>query len=390
MKYKQAGGRVPKGVRKKTTTHRPVKKGPRPTGGHGRRKTGAILDPSDERKMRRKIRRAKRKLNRDPKVAPHGDRSKMQGGGMIEESKEIKFGGPHKMKKGGAPGSLKRAAKKTAKGKANIKKGMDMLGSANTTKETRKAGRTMARGIRQKKAGARKKANYEFRQAVKKGEVRPTTPPIANLQSGGKVDKKFLGGIGRIAGAVKGFRAGKGQGLGARLKGAAKGAAGGGMMGRAFGALKGMRGAAGQGGGLRGMMKAGAQGAMQGAFGGGAQQNAAEAAPAEGMEEEMMYGGAMKDRRKMQRGGCKKGQPCEAYDGGRGPKKPKRRRKKNTGFKTRVRGRIKYENGGSCGPGGCTGENKTSKRNKKYARQAKRDARRRARNRGRGRGRPKV
>lgn len=401
MKYKQAGGRVPKGMRKKTTTHRSVKKDPRPTGGHGRRKTGAILDPSDERKHRRKVRRAKRKL------APHGDRSKMQGGGMIEESKEIKFGGPHKMKKGGAPGSLKRAAKKTAKGKANIKKGMDMLGKVgqnNTTRDrkpgevfkderkaTKKAARTMKRGIRQKKAGARKKANYEFRQAVKRGEVRPTTPPIGNLGSG-KVDKKFLGGIGRIAGAIKGFRGGKGQGLGARLKGAAKGAAGGGMMGRAVGALKGMRGAAGQGGGLRGMMKAGAQGAMQGAFGGGAQQNAAEAAPAEGMEEEMKRGG-MKDRRKMQRGGCKKGQPCEAYDGGRGPKKPKKRRKKNTGFKTRVRniGRRKYENGGSCGPGGCDqGGGGKNRKNKKYEREAKRAARRRARNRGRGRGRPKV
>tara|TARA_Y100000356_G_scaffold131469_1_gene135178 strand:+ start:1638 stop:2789 length:1152 start_codon:yes stop_codon:yes gene_type:complete len=383
MKYKQTGGKVPKGMRKKTSTYRPVKK-ERTPGGHGRRKTGALLDPSDERKMKRKIRRAKRKLNKMKPIV------KKQGGGMIEESKEIKFGGPHKMKKGGAPGALKRAAKKTAKGKANVEKGMKMIGEANTKKETRKAGRTMAKGIRQKKAGARKKANYEFRQSVKRGEVRPTTPPIANLKNGGGVDKKFLGGLGRLAGAVKGFRAGKGQGLGARLKGAAKGAAGGGMMGRAFGALKGMRGAAGQGGGLRGMMKAGAQGAMQGAFGGGAQQNAAEAAPAEGMEEEMKRGG-MKDRRKM--GGCKKGEPCEAYDGGRGPKKPKRRRRKGAGkFKTRVSniGRRKYENGGDCGPGGCTGENKTSKRNKKYAREAKRAARRRARNRGRGRGRPKV
>lgn len=374
MKYKQTGGKRPTGMKKET--------------------------PKQMRQLKRKARRTKKQLNNLPSI-------KKQGGGMIEESKEVKFGGPQKMKKGGAPGALKRAAKKTAKGKANIKKGMDMLGKVgqnNTTpdrkkgevfkgerKATKKAARTMKKGIRQKKRGAKIKENYEFRQSVKKGEAKPTTGPgIGNLKNGGGVDKKFLGGIGRLAGAIKGFRGGKGQGLGARLKGAAKGAAGGGMLGRAIGAAKGMRGAAGQGGGLRGMLKAGAQGAMQGAFGGGAQQNAAEAAPAEGMEEEMKRGG-MRDRRKM--GGCKKGEPCEAYDGGRGPKGPKRkRRKKNTGFKTKVRniGRRKYESGGDCGPGGCTGENKTSKRNKKYERQAKRAASRRARNRGRGRGRPKV
>ena len=362
----------------------------------------------------------------------------------------------YKSKGGKVPGALKRAAKKTAKGKANVEKGMKMLGEANTKKETRKAGRTMKKGIRQKKAGARKKANYEFRQSVKKGDRDvPTTPAIGNLKKGGYLegskevkfggpskvtaaktkrgrgvvtekgadgsrsitrrgkvrgkgdkrgfttrsktanknvgtitretirglgradgketiktktkvvgkrraakasnridrkaakmnlpDKKFLGGIGRLAGAVKGFRGAKGQGLGARLKGAAKGAAGGGMMGRAFGALKGMRGAAGQGGGLRGMMKAGAQGAMQGAFGGGAQQNAAEAAPAEGMEEEMMYGGAakkMKDRRKMGGpGGCKKGEPCDQGGGGKRMGKTKRQRQMDREYRRAERRR---------------------------------------------------
>jgi len=346
--------------------------------------TGAILSKAEMRKRRRRERQAgltKKYQAGGPDALSEAKKKKPKS--FIESSKEVKFGK--------VPGAIKRAAKKTVKGNINTRKGQKMLADANTKKDTRKAARTMKKGIRQKKRGAKIKENYEFRQAVKRGEETGNLGPgIGNLKMGGGVDKKFLGGLGRIAGAVKGFRAGKGQGLGARLKGAAKGAAGGGMMGRAFGALKGMRGAAGQGGGLRGMMKAGAQGAMQGAFGGGAQQNAAEAAPAEGMEEEMMYGG-MKDRRKM--GGCKKGEPCEAYDGGRGPKKPKKRRRKGAGkFKTRVSniGRRKYENGGDCGPGGCTGENKTSKRNKKYAREAKRAARRRARNRGRGRGRPKV
>jgi len=358
----------------------------------------------------------------------------------------------YKSRGGKAPGAIRRAAKKTAKGKANVEKGMKMLGEANTTKETRKAGRTMARGIRQKKAGARKRANYKFRQAVKKGEETPTTGPgIGNLKKGGYLegskevkfggpskvtavkskrgrgvvtekgadgsrsitrrgktrgkgdkrgyttrsmtanknvgtitketvrgrgradgketvktktkvvgkrraakaanridskaakmnlpDKKFLGG--RLAGAIKGFRGGKGQGLKARLAGAAKGAAGGGMLGRAIGAARGMRGAAGQGGGLRGMLKAGAQGAMQGAFGGGAQQNAAEAAaPAEGMEEEMMYGGKLKDRRRMGGpGGCKKGEPCDQGGGGKRMGRTKRQRQMDRQYRRAERRR---------------------------------------------------
>jgi len=75
------------------------------------------------------------------------------------------------------------------------------------------------------------------------------------------------------------------------------------------------------------------------------------AAEEDAMTEEMLKGGLV-DRR--QRGGCRKGQPCAAYDGGRGPKMPKRKKtRKSTGFKTRVRGRAKFQSGGSCGPGGC-------------------------------------
>jgi len=113
------------------------------------------------------------------------------------------------------------------------------------------------------------------------------------------------------------------------------------------------------------------------------------AAEEDAMTEEMLKGGLV-DRR--QRGGCRKGQPCEAYDGGRGPKTPKRKKnRKITGFKTRVRGRIKYQSGGSCGPGGCDqGGGGQNRKNKKYERAAKRAARQRARNRGRGRGRIKV
>ncbi len=92
MKYKQTGGKRPTGMKKET--------------------------PKQMRQLKRKARRSKKELRNLPKVGK-------KDGGMIEESKEVMFGGPtKKMKKGGTPGALKRAAKKTAKGKANIKKGL--------------------------------------------------------------------------------------------------------------------------------------------------------------------------------------------------------------------------------------------------------------------------
>ena len=90
------------------------------------------------------------------------------GGEYIEQSKEVKFGGPHrvtkqaggpskpdfadvdgdgnktesmksaaKQKKGKVPGAIKRAAKKSAKSKANLKKGMEMLGEATLLRKRR-------------------------------------------------------------------------------------------------------------------------------------------------------------------------------------------------------------------------------------------------------------
>ena len=85
--------------------------------------------------------------------------------------------------------------------------------------------------------------------------------PETQIKFGAPRDKAILG-LGRLAGAVKGFRKNKGKGLGARLKGAAAGALGGGVIGRAAGAIKGARGAKGQG--FKERFKAAAKGALQG------------------------------------------------------------------------------------------------------------------------------
>lgn len=95
----------------------------------------------------------------------------------------------------------------------------------------------------------------------------PMTPgddfiePERQIKFGAPRDKAFLG-LGRVAGAVRGFRKNKGKGLGARLKGAAAGAVGGGAIGRIAGAVKGARGAKGQG--FKERFKAAAKGALQG------------------------------------------------------------------------------------------------------------------------------
>jgi len=95
----------------------------------------------------------------------------------------------------------------------------------------------------------------------------PMTPgddfiePETQIKFGAPRDKAILG-LGRVAGAVRGFRKNKGKGLGARLKGAAAGAVGGGAIGRIAGAVKGARGAKGQG--FKERFKAAAKGALQG------------------------------------------------------------------------------------------------------------------------------
>ncbi len=122
-------------------------------------------------------------------------------------AKEMPGGGklPKEMPHGGkVPGAIKRAAKKTAKGRANIMKGLSMLGkvgddrgtvdakadfgfvSKDDVRKTKKAARTMKRGVRQKQAGARKKARYEFRQELKSGGKK--------MPGGGKMHMKMPGG----------------------------------------------------------------------------------------------------------------------------------------------------------------------------------------------------
>lgn len=381
MKYKQRGGR-PTGLKKET--------------------------PKQMRQMRRAARK-RRKMIEDRPISERGrkkGRRDYQAGGslseakkkdpksFIEDSKEVKFGK--------VPGAIKRSAKKLAKSKANMKKGMKMLGESNTKKETKRAARTMKKGVRQKKASARIRDNYEFRKSGKRG------PTLDWMQEGGE-PKKALLGMALGAAALKGGKERRMARRAARQEAKAQGK---GLLGR-------MAAGAAAGAGVRarqmkqgiGNLKAGLQNMkqnfQQGMQGQGAapamaaqqQSMAAQADPMAGadpaaeeadpMTEEMQKGGLV-DRR--QRGGCRKGQPCEAYDGGRGPKGPKKkRRRKSTGFKTRVRGRIKYQSGGSCGPGGCDqGGGGQNRKNKKYERAAKRAARRRARNRGKGRGRPKV
>jgi len=377
------------------------KGGDRPVGGNRPKRPGGAKYETPKQ--------IKKRLG--PRPLPGGKKrgklTKLQGGGdlseakkknaksFIESSKEVKFGR--------VPGGIRRAAEKTAKGKANMAKGLKALGDANTRKEGRKAARTMKKGSRQINRGAKIKDNYEFRQAVKRGEAVGPEAPIGTTRNKGsqQIDKKFLGGIGRIAGAIKGAKGAQGQGLGAMLKGAAKGAAGGGLLGRGIGALRAMKGAAGQGGGLRGMLKAGAQGAMQGALGGGGGGGAAAAepaapsapaavakaqpaAPAEDMGGEEMKRGGLKDRR--QRGGCRKGQPCEAYDGGRGPKTTNKRKKVKP-YKTRVRGRAKFQQGGCVKGQPCPAYDGGNSGKVKKAKKIKSKNRR---NRNRHWGRPKV
>ena len=310
MKYKQKGG-VPKGMRKKTTTYRKPEK---EAGRKDKMPTGLNF-MTDKQK-----RKAKKRTIKNVKDIKKAIPKKMgMGGKMIEDSKEVMFGGPtKKMKQAGGITSVK-----SKRGRGVVtEKSVD--GSRSITRKGRVRGKGDKRGFTTRTMTADKKAGTITRN-VEKGRGRADGKTTSKTKTkvvgkrraakaANRVDRKvakmnlpkkkmILGGLGRLAGAVKGFRGGKGQGLKARLAGAAKGAAGGGMMGRAVGAMRGMRGAAGQGGGLRGMLKAGAQGAMGGAFGSGAQQNAAEAAaPAEGMEEEMMYGG----KRKMKKKGGKK------------------------------------------------------------------------------------
>lgn len=321
-------------------------------------------------------------------------KQKKMGGGYMQPSKEVKFGGPSKMQEGGvnypvyakgseqaksfrkayaaaAAGSVftwegrkykkegaapTTSAPKTSAGKAKTvdtrgSSTMDKVAKGDTSGATKvkpsaragskeravkRAGRKADRAGRKadRKSGAAKVSRMENRNVKKVGKIQSKAsakasreekrterkaPKLArraavkgaraqmkeNIRAAkGKTDKKFLGGISRLAGAVKGFRGGKGQGLKARLAGAAKGAAGGGMMGRAIGAMKGAAGA-GKGSGFGGRLRGAFQGARQGAFGQAeGDPMAQQGAPMEeNMEAEMRRGGKrkgkkMKDRRR--------------------------------------------------------------------------------------------
>ena len=107
------------------------------------------------RRRRRATRRLGRSMNKGNKggkcTGPGCGAYRQKGGEYIEQSKELQFGGPSKpdfadidgdgnkkesmksaAKQKKVPGSIKRAAKKTAKGKANVEKGMTMLGESIT------------------------------------------------------------------------------------------------------------------------------------------------------------------------------------------------------------------------------------------------------------------
>jgi hypothetical protein len=146
------------------------------------------------------------------------------------------------------------------------------------------------------------------------------------MQSGGAINKKFLGGL---MGAVGGMKGAEG-GFGKKLMGAAKGALGGGMLGRVAGGIKGAMG----GGGLKGAM-AGIKG---GAFGNSnpmAQQQGAE--QAQGADPAMAAEAAAQQM--AQRGGVRR--------------KAKREYKKGLRKRKRNSGKIYGNQNSNCFKGDC-------------------------------------
>lgn len=250
-------------------------------------------------------------------------KQKKMSGGYMQPSKEVKFGGPSKKQAGGVT-----AMKSGRRGVVTEKDGNESAitrrgrvkgrgdkrgfttrstivdaGKGTITKEVMK-GRGRADGKGSEKTKTKTVGRVRGRAAENRIAKKADRINKRQAKKKAKTDKKFLGGISRLAGAVKGFRGGKGQGLKARLAGAAKGAAGGGMMGRAIGAMKGAAGA-GKGAGLRGRLRGAFQGASQGAFGQAeGDPMAQQGAPMEeNMEDEMRRGGKrkgkkMKDRRR--------------------------------------------------------------------------------------------
>lgn len=250
-------------------------------------------------------------------------KQKKMGGGYMQPSKEVKFGGPSKKQAGGTAKQKKVTAMKSGRrGVVTQEDGNERA----ITRRGRVKGRGDKRGFTTRstivdagKGTITKEVMKGRGRADGKGSTKTKTKTVRKNRAAGaaaridrkanrinkkqaKTDKKFLGG--RLAGAIKGFRGGKGQGLKARLAGAAKGAAGGGMMGRAIGAMKGAAGA-GKGSGFGGRLRGAFQGAKQGAFGQAeGDPMAQQGAPMEeNMEAEMKRGGKrkgkkMKDRRR--------------------------------------------------------------------------------------------
>lgn len=252
-------------------------------------------------------------------------KQKKMAGGYMQPSKEVKFGGPSKKQAGGQAKGV-TAMKSGRRGVVTEKDGNESA----ITRRGRVKGRGDKRGFTTRSTIVDSSKGTITKEVIKgrgradgKGSTKTKTKTVGRVRGRAaenriakkadrinkrqakkkaETDKKFLGG--RLAGAIKGFRGGKGQGLKARLAGAAKGAAGGGMMGRAIGAMKGAAGA-GKDAGLRGRLRGAFQGPKQGAFGQAeADPMAAQGAPMEeNMEAEMRRGGKrkgkkMKDRRK--------------------------------------------------------------------------------------------
>lgn len=247
-------------------------------------------------------------------------KQKKMGGGYMQPSKEVKFGGPSKKQAGGGVTAMKSGKRgvvterndneRAVTRRGKVKGRGDKRGFTTRTKVVDTDAGVITKEVRRGRGRADGKESVKTKtKTVRKNRAAGAAARIdrkANRinKKQAKTDKKFLGGISRLAGAVKGFRGGKGQGLKARLAGAAKGAAGGGMMGRAIGAMKGAAGA-GKGSGFGGRLRGAFQGARQGAFGQAeGDPMAQQGAPMEeNMEAEMRRGGKrkgkkMKDRRK--------------------------------------------------------------------------------------------
>ena len=307
------------------------------------------------RALKSKGRKMKRSDRRDKKEAEvERTRSWLQTGG----SREVTFGAPKKMQKGGDAGAEERdrfpnekthpgiqsntsldlgyrsvgqmkkynklygnahqpkvwhddniaSKKKLAKTKVNEKYNKGAMQRGGTVQAFPNKRAKVSTSGKSKKRNPNAKTPVDPRPSDEMTFLPPGTTKKKNLKGGmkygkgGAINKKFLGGL---MGAVGGMKGAEG-GFGKKLMGAAKGALGGGMLGRVAGGIKGAMG----GGGLKGAM-AGIKG---GAFGNSnpmAQQQGAQQAqgadPAMAQQDpaaaQMAQRGGMRDRRRSKKAG---------------------------------------------------------------------------------------